>query len=196
MDGFQVLLESLSNYIDLTDREKALIVSRLRYEKVKKKEILLRTGAVATQKMFMLNGILRQYIVNDEGIEHTSIFAVKGWWFSDIDSFVNEAPAKFCIETMVDSEIIFLSKQDLDDLYLRIPKLNVFFRELYQRAVSAKDERILNMLCSKAEERYEQFLRRYPNLEGKIPQYHIASYLGVTPEFFSRMKSQRSKTVL
>lgn len=195
MENLDCLIESIEKHIELTRKEKLLILSRWEVLTIKKKQILLAPGTVAVYKYFVVKGSLRQYFVDDDGIEHTTIFGLEGWWVSDIGSFLKATEAKFYIETMEDSVIAAIKKEDLDELFVLVPKLNVFFRKMYQNAVSAKDERILNMLSSNAEDRFVKFLEKYPDLESRIPQYYIASYLGITPEFFSRMKSRVVQTV-
>ncbi|GLB52207.1 cAMP-binding protein [Neptunitalea chrysea] len=193
MKEFEYLLSSLEKHMPLTAYEKKLIVSKLIYKHISKREILLKPGNVANYTIFVNNGCLRQYFINVEGVEHTTVFGVRGYWLTDINSFLNKCEAKFYIETVEDSEVILLSNDNQAELFELIPKLNIYFRMIYERVVSAKDERILSMLCSRADERFLQFLQCYPNLDSRIPQYLIASYLGVTPEFFSRMKSKMAQ---
>lgn len=190
MGEFQKLFENIERHVDLSSCEKSVLASRLSVIHAKKRQVLLSPGTIGVFKYFILKGSLRQYFVDDDGVEHTTILGTEGWWISDINSFLNNTEAKFHIETMEDSEIAVLAKDDMEELFVLIPQLNVFFRKLYQSAVAAKDERILQMLSSKAEDRFLRFLEKYPDLDSRIPQYYIASYLGVTPEFFSRMKSR------
>lgn len=195
MEKLQSLIANIEKHIELSSKEKTLIASRWEVFNVKKRQVLLVPGTVAVHKYFVLKGSLRQYFVDSQGIEHTTIFGLEGWWVSDACSFLKGTEAKFYIEAMEDSEIAAIRKEDLDELFLLVPSLNVFFRKLYQNAVSAKDERILHMLSSKAEDRFMRFLEKYPELESRIPQYYIASYLGITPEFFSRMKSRVAQDI-
>jgi CRP-like cAMP-binding protein len=138
----------------------------------------------------VLSGCLVQYYLDDNGTQHTLIIAPEGWWTTDLPSFLMGQASRYHIEALEDSEVLIISKEALDKLLVTIPSLNIYFRILYQNAIMAQEERLLNVLSTKVEERYLRFQKKYPQLENRVPQYWIASYLGVTPEFFSRVKSR------
>ena len=120
-------------------------------------------------------------------------FACKGWWISDMYSLLSQKPGNLFIEVIEDAEVILLSKENQEQLYHDIPKLERFFRILTENSLVANQERIMNNLSLSAEERFEKFSQKYPTLIQQVPQKQIASFIGVTPEFFSKMKAQLLK---
>jgi CRP-like cAMP-binding protein len=120
-------------------------------------------------------------------------FACEGWWISDMYSLLSQKPGNLFIEVLEDAEVVILSKENQEKLYLEIPKLERFFRILTENSLVANQERLMDNLSLTAEERFEKFCRKYPTLIQKVPQKHIASYIGVTPEFFSKMKARMLK---
>jgi CRP-like cAMP-binding protein len=154
---------------------------------------LVQPPDITIYEHFVITGCLVQYYLNDDGIQHTLLFAPEGWWTTDLPSFLTGQEARYYIEALEDSELLIISKESLDKLLIKVPLLNNFFRILYQNAIMAQEERLLNVLSTKVEERYLRFMKKYPQLQNRIPQYLIASYLGVTPEFFSKVKSRIHK---
>lgn len=187
------LIQEIKKHIDLTTEEEELITTAFRYKKVRRNQVLVQPPDIAIYEHFVISGCLVQYYLDDNGIQHTLLFAPEGWWTTDLPSFLTGQEAKYHIEALEDSELLIISKQLLDKLLIKIPSLNNFFRVLYQNAVMAQEERLLNVLSTKVDERYLRFVKKYPQLQNRIPQYLIASYLGVTPEFFSKVKSRLHK---
>jgi CRP-like cAMP-binding protein len=187
------LIQEIKKHIDLTTEDEELITTAFRYKKVKRNQVLVQPPDIAMYEHFVVSGCLVQYYLDDNGIQHTLLFAPEGWWTTDLPSFLTGQESKYHIEALEDSELLIISKQLLDKLLVKIPLLNNFFRVLYQNAVMAQEERLLNVLSTKVEERYLRFVKKYPQLQNRIPQYLIASYLGVTPEFFSKVKSRIHK---
>ena len=136
---------------------------------------------------------MRSFSINDNIVEHVMSFACEGWWISDMYSLLSQKPGNLFIEVLEDAEIIVLSKENQEQLYLEIPKLERFFRILTENSLVANQERLMDNLSLTAEERYEKFCKKYPSLIQKLPQKQIASYIGVTPEFFSKMKARMLK---
>ena len=187
------LIQEIKKHIDLTTEDEELITTAFRYKKVRRNQVLVQPPDIAIYEHFVVSGCLVQYYLDDNGIQHTLLFAPEGWWTTDLPSFLTGQEAKYHIEALEDSEILIISKQLLDKLLVKIPSLNNFFRVLYQNAVMAQEERLLNVLSTKVEERYLRFIKKYPQLQNRLPQYLIASYLGVTPEFFSKVKARIHK---
>lgn len=109
---------------------------------------------------------------------------------TDLQSFFTGAPSKYHVEAMEEGEVIKLRKEGKEEMFRKIPALNIYFRILYQNAIISQNERILNVLSTTADERYLRFIKKYPALENRVPQYLIASYLGITPEFLSKVKTR------
>lgn len=188
-----VLIQEIKKNLTLTAEEEQLITASFRYKKVRRNQFLIQPPDVAIYEHFVISGCLVQYYLDDNGTQHTLIFAPEGWWTTDLPSFLTGQASRYHIEALEDSEVLIIAKEALDKLLEKVPALNSYFRILYQNAVMAQEERLLNVLSTKVEERYLRFLKKYPQLENRIPQYWIASYLGVTPEFFSRVKSRLYK---
>ena len=184
-----LILENISKIVSLTATEQALFLAKIEEHQFKAKSILVHEGDICKYSYFVKSGILRSFSSNDNLVEHVLHFACKGWWISDMYSLLSQKPSHLFIEVIEDAEIILLSKEDQEDLYFEIPKLERFFRILTENALVAERERLLDNLSLTAEERFEKFCTKYPTLIQKVPQKYIASYIGVTPEFFSKMKS-------
>ena len=189
----QSILENIAKHVSLTPQEQALFLSKTETKQFKTKTILLSAGEVATCTYFVNSGILRSFNINDNIIEHVLHFACEGWWIGDMYSYISGKPGKLFIEVLEDSEVVIITKENHQKLYQEIPKLERFFRILAENSLVSHQERLMDNLSLTAEERFEKFCSKYPTLIQKVPQKHIASYIGVTPEFFSKMKSRMLK---
>ena len=189
----QSIIQNITKHVSLTPEEQDLFLSKIETKKVKAKTILLNAGELSKETYFVNSGILRSFNINDNIIEHVLHFACEGWWIGDMYSYISEKPGNLFIEVLEDAEIVMLSKENHQELYQKIPKLERFFRILAENSLVAHQERLMDNLSLTAEERFEKFCSKYPTLIQKIPQKHIASYIGVTPEFFSKMKSRLLK---
>ncbi len=146
-------------------------------------------GDICKHSVFVTDGVLRGFTVDKNGIEHVLSFAPPGWWMADMYSLLSQKPGVLNIEALEDTEAITLSKVNQEKLYHEIPKFERFFRILTENSLVAYQQRITDNLSLTAEERYGLFCKRYPTLIDHLPQKQIASYIGVTPEFLSRMRS-------
>ena len=187
------ILQNISKIISLTPEEEALFVSKLETKKFKAKTILLSSGEICTEGYFVNSGLLRSFNINDNIVEHVLSFACEGWWIGDMYSLLSQKPGNLFIEVLEDAEVEILSKKNQEQLYLEIPKLERFFRILIENSLIANQERLMDNLSLTAEERFEKFCKKYPTLLQKVPQKQIASFIGVTPEFFSKMKARMLK---
>ncbi len=185
-----LILKTISQYITFTKEETKFFLSLLRQKKIRKKQFLYQEGDICKYTTFVNNGCLRTYAIDNSGTDHVFQFATEGWWIGDIESLKNQTPTMMNTDALEDSEIIMISKQDMDLLYEKVPKYERFSRMILENAYIAHQQRILHNACFSAYERYQHFLEKYPEWNARIPQNQIASYLGITPEFFSKMKSQ------
>jgi CRP-like cAMP-binding protein len=185
-----LILHNIAKHIDLTNEEEELFLSMLEVKHYKSKTILQQSGQVCKHSYFVNSGIVRSFNINDNIVEHTLTFACSGWWIGDMYSLIAQKPGNLFIEVLEDAEVVLLSKENHDILYTKIPKLERFFRILTENSLVAHQERLMDNLSLSAEERFEKFCTKYPTLIQQVPQKHIASYIGVTPEFFSKMKSK------
>ncbi|QBZ96764.1 hypothetical protein GS03_00244 [Flavobacterium sangjuense] len=191
--NMNLILQNISKHISLTPEEELLFLSKTETKKVKAKTILQNAGHVCKEGYFVNSGLLRSFNINDNIVEHVMSFACEGWWISDMYSLLSQKPGNLFIEVLEDAEVVVLTKENQDQLYLEIPKLERFFRILIENSLVANQERLMDNLSLTAEERFEKFCRKYPTLIQKVPQKQIASYIGVTPEFFSKMKARMLK---
>jgi len=185
-----LLLDNLSIYISLTQEEQELLLSKTETQHYKAKTVLLNAGDICTHSYFVNSGVLRSFNINDNIVEHVLSFACTGWWIGDMYSLLSQKPGNLFIQVLEDAEVVLLSKENQEIIYQEIPKLERFFRILTENSLVAYQERLMDNLSLSAEERFEKFCSKYPTLIQKVPQKHIASYLGMTPEFFSKMKSK------
>jgi CRP-like cAMP-binding protein len=184
---FSLLLEHVFKHITLTREEQSYFVSLLNVKKLKKKQYLDQEGDISKGPAFVTRGILRSYSLDKNGFEHVIQFAPPGWWIGDMYSIVKQKPGRLYVDAIEDSEILWLWKSDLDKLYSSIPKFERFFRILAENAIVAFENRLISNLSLPAIERYAQFCSVYPSLIESLPQKQVASYIGVTPEFLSKM---------
>lgn len=188
-----LIIQNIEKIISLTDEEKELILSKIELKHYKAKTVLLQAGEIAKYSYFVKSGILRSFNINDNIVEHVLQFACEDWWIGDMYSLISQKPGNLFIEVLEDAEVAQLSKENQEELYHQIPKLERFFRILTENSLVAHQERLMDNLSLSAEERFEKFCLKYPTLIQKVPQKHIASYIGVTPEFFSKMKAKMLK---
>ncbi|MCZ8229628.1 Crp/Fnr family transcriptional regulator [Flavobacterium sp.] len=188
-----LILQNIAKHVALTPEEEALFLSKTTTQQHKSKSVLLHAGKVADSTYFVNSGILRSFNINDNIIEHVLHFACEDWWMGDMYSYISGKPGNLFIEVLEDAEIVTITKENHQKLYKAIPKLERFFRILAENSLVTHQERLMDNLSLTAEERYEKFCKKYPSLIHKLPQKHIASYIGVTPEFFSKMKSRLLK---
>ncbi|WP_414000147.1 Crp/Fnr family transcriptional regulator [Flavobacterium sp. W1B] len=184
------ILENIAKHVTLSPEELQLFLSKIEIYHFKAKTILLNSGQICKHSYFVNSGILRSFNINDNIVEHVLNFACEGWWIGDMYSLISQKPGNLFIEVLEDAEVVLLSKENQEQLYTEIPKLERFFRILTENSLVANQERLMDSLSLSAEERFEKFCKRYPTLIPKVPQKQIASYIGVTPEFFSKMKSR------
>src|SRR5690606_26689349 len=177
-----LLLKNVAQHISLTSDEENHLLSLTELRRYPAKSILLNSGDICTHSYFVNSGVLRSFTINDNIVEHVLNFACSGWWIADFYSLISQKPGSLFIDAIEDTEVVLLSKENQNQLYRDIPKFERFFRILVENSLVANQQRIMDNLSMTAEERYAQFLKRYPNLANQIPQKHLASYIGVTPE--------------
>ena len=188
-----LVIQNISKHISLTPDEELLFLSKIETKNYKAKTIILNAGEVCKNSYFVNSGLLRSFNINDNIAEHVLSFACEGWWIGDMYSLLSQKPGTLFIEVLEDAEVVLLSKENQEQLYQEIPKLERFFRILTENSLVANQERLMDNLSLSAEERFQKFCKRYPTLIQKVPQKQIASYIGVTPEFFSKMKTRMLK---
>ena len=179
----------IKTYVSLNEDEIQALNSLVQYRQVKKNQYLLHEGGVTAMSSFILSGCLRTYITDNRGIEHTLAFSTSGWWTGNLQNFYNDKPSELNIQAILDTEILFFTKETKEKLLLSGAVFERYFRILTERALIELQARTLEILSLSAEERYWKFSTKYPELMLKLPQKYIAGFIGVTPEFLSKMKS-------
>jgi CRP-like cAMP-binding protein len=183
----ELLLAGIAKYIHLNEEEKNLFLSYVQTRKVKKKQHLLLEGDVNRFAFFVASGCLRSYHLDENGFEYIQQFAPEGWWIGDMYSLITQEPGHLYIDALLNSEILLISKANLEKLYLEVPKFNYYFRILAEKSLVSYQTRAMENLRLTAKQRYEKFCSRYPGLIDALSQKLVAAYIGVTPEFLSKM---------
>jgi CRP-like cAMP-binding protein len=184
------LLRHIDQYISIDAAQKEYFLSLLTERRLLKKQFLLQEGWVCRHESFIVSGCLRTYFVDRNGDEHTMQFAVEDWWVNDLESFLRHTPSQYTIEAQEPTVVLQIDHASLEKLYIQVPAFERYFRILHQHAFIAQNKRILNNISLTGMERYEAFVEAYPNLLQRVPQKHIASYLGITPVFLSQIRNQ------
>ena len=185
-----LLLSNISRYISLDPEEMTFFASLLKPRALKTGEFLLREGSICKYESFVVRGCLKTYYVDENGFEHIIDFSIEEWWADDLYSLLTQTASRSNIKAIEDTEILQISKFDLELLYQRVPKFERFFRILFQNAYIAQREQINQAMSASAEERYVLFMKQKPYAERRFSQKDIASYLGVTPQFLSALKKR------
>lgn len=185
------LLASIHRHIDLSESESAYFTGLLISASAKQGEFIENSGKITPHFIHVVSGCLMTYFSDKDGHDHVIQFATAGWWTGDLHSFMKEVPSIYSTRALADSEILYLPKADMDVLLQKIPKFERFFRIIFQNSLVTHQQRIIQNFSATAEERYEFFLQKYTSLEQYVPLKYIASYLGITPEFLSKIRRKR-----
>ena len=186
---YELIKKNLRRHINLEDELFGLFAKKLVAKTYPKDTHLIQAGDICKYTYFVNRGLIRLYDINKKGIEKNTLFAREEWWVSDLYSFHSQKPGTYFLQTLEDSEVFQLSKHAMENLLLEIPKLERYWRILHINAFISQQERVMHMISKTAEVRYLDFIQKFPDAELRISQKHIASYLGITPEFLSKMKS-------
>jgi len=189
----ELLLSNISKHISLTSEETGFFTSLLNSRSLKPGEFLLREGEVCRYQSFIDKGCLKSYYMDENADEHIVDFVIEEWWADDLYSFFTGTPAKSNIKAIEKTELMQISKNNLELLFQKVPKFERFFRILFQNAYIAQKNQINQILSARAEERYILFLKHKPYADKRFSQKDIASYIGVTPQFLSGLKKKMKK---
>jgi len=188
--NFDLLISNVSKHISLTAEEKDFFISILKLKSLANGEFLLHEGEVCRYESFVVKGCLKNYYQDENGFDHIIDFLIEEWWADDLYSLLTQTASRSNIRAIEDTDILQISKTDLELLYQKIPKFERFFRILFQNAYISQREQINLTLSASARERYLLFIKKKPYAEKRFSQKDIASYLGVTPQFLSTMKKK------
>jgi CRP-like cAMP-binding protein len=197
-DKADASIEPLISFFDRLiplDKEEKELVSKIFHPRLfRKRQYVLQEGDISTQFYFVVRGCLRLYKIDEKGNAHILQFASENYWINDLGSFHGVKPTALNMDALEDTVVLQISRDDLKTLYTRAPKFDRIFRVLLENSFIRLQERLLQNISSTAEDRYQSFLEIYPHLINRLSQVQIASYLGITPEFLSRLRKRISKS--
>jgi CRP-like cAMP-binding protein len=186
----KALLAYINKYINLTAEEETILLSKVVLRNYLKDQYISQQGDICKSVNFIISGCTKTFYSDLEGQEHIVMFSIEDWWTSDLGSFITQTPADFNVQCIENTKLIQFTFDNLEALYKEIPKLERLFRKIVERAFAASQKRIIRNFSLTAKERYQIFKKSNPKIDQRVPQYMIASYLGITKEFLSKIKSQ------
>lgn len=184
------LLEHLRTYIVISEKEFHEIETYFEYLELKKKEIVNDVKNIASHHFFVVHGCLNMYFINDNGAHQSVQFAIENWWMSDLLSSHRNQESTFYIQAIENCTLLSISKNKQETLLTKFPKLERYFRSIYQIALGASVYRIKFLYQASKAERYFHFIKHQPEFAQRVPQYLIASYLNLTPEYVSEIRAK------
>ena len=189
---YAALLAHIARYVALTPAEAQLVTDHFSVQTVPRKAYLLEAGHHCPASYFVLQGCLRLYFITEKGTEQTTQFALENWWLADYSSLLSRQPSKFYIQAVEPTVVAVLDYPRQEALLAQVPALERYFRLLLQRVAAANQTRWVHYYGESLEERYRFFSAAFPGFVQRVPQYMLASYLGCTPEFLSKIRAKTS----
>lgn len=188
--NYDLILKNVARHISLDPDEKHFFISLLKPRVFRRKDFILREGDVARHTNFVTEGCLRKYTIGKDGKLYIDYFAPENHWLADLCSYLTETPASQNIDALEDTQVLQLSKANMERLCTEVPKFDRLNRTLFQNSLVLHHRRLMTNISGTAKDRYLEFRRKYPGLELRIPQKQIAAYLGITPEYISMLRKQ------
>jgi len=182
--------DHIGKFVKIDDNEFAQIITYFRSRAVTRKENLLEQGQVCNVNYFVLDGLLRKFFINEKGVEQTTEFAMENWWMTENFSYLNKAPTEFFVQAVENTQLLSIDRSAYEEMLLRHPCMERYFRCIYQKAYAAAQMRVKYIYEHSREQLYHQFRNNYPAFLQRVPQYLIASFLGVTPEYLSEIRKK------
>jgi CRP-like cAMP-binding protein len=189
MTSYQPLIDHIQKKVLLSEEELGQMVSCFKPLKVKKRQLIIQPHFIATHRNYVLKGALRAYVVDDEGQEHTIQLAIEDWWISDYNSYIFQQPASMFVVALEDSQLLQISYEQEARLKKENHHFETFFRITAERSTAFMQRRLISGLTQTAEQRYESFMSQYPQIARRVPQYALASYLGMSTEYLSKLRN-------
>ncbi|PXX26343.1 Crp/Fnr family transcriptional regulator [Arenibacter sp. ARW7G5Y1] len=189
----EVFKKYITDKVSISEDELNEILSYAILKKLRKRQFLLQEGDVWRYNAFVSSGFLRKFSVDDKGTEHIMSFSPENYWTGDRESLVNETPSKFNIEALENSEILLFKKEDFEMLCRKIHVFNNMVNNILHRSFITSQSRIHSSISLSSEEKYNNFVLKFPSIANRVPQHMIASYIGISPETLSRIRSQANK---
>lgn len=188
---FDAIVTHIKKHVSLDDDEATLLTSLLTVQEVKKKEHLLKAGEICNDNYFIVSGCFRLYIINQKGVEQVIQFGIENWWITEYVSLKSGKASGFYIQAVENAAVIVLNKKVQEELFEKIPQLERYFRIVLEKAYASQLMRINYIFNLSGEEQYRHFNRNFPEFVQRVPQYMLASYLGITPEFLSKLRAKK-----
>lgn len=189
------LLQHIEKFVPLSANDRSIITDLFQTRSFRKKEFLLKEGQVCRSNYFVTSGCLRLYFLNDKGQEQTTQFAIENWWITDQMSYDKQIPSEFHLQTVEKSIVQIIDRQQQEKLFIAVPAMERYFRNIAQRAYAATQQRIRFLYSLTKEEQYLHFTGLYPEFIERIPQYMLASYLDFTPEYLSELRKKKRRSI-
>lgn len=186
----EIFRSHIEKFIDLNEEEFATILAFFKVANFKKKENLLVEGQICKSHYFVLKGCLRKFFINEKGIEQTTEFAIENWWMTDNMAYEHKLTTEFYIQAVENSEVLTIDRSSQEKLLAEFPKMERYFRFIYQRAYAASQIRFKYLYEFSKEDFYLHFCKTQPQFVQRIPQYLVASFLGLTPEYLSELRNK------
>ena len=187
-----LLKQNIAQHISLSENETEAFCTLFVQKLIPKKSFLLREGEICKFEGFVTKGLFRVYHIDKNGFEQILYFAIENWWITDIDSFTTETPSQLFIEALEDSEVLLISKRDKEFAYTNLPRIEKLFRVMTQKTHVALQRRMIDNLSKTADQRYIEFIEKYPQLIQRLSNIQIAAYLGITNVFLSNIRKKIS----
>ena len=183
-------LNYIKKYIQLTPTEESILKTKIKDRRYLKGQYIVQSGDVCKYHTYIESGKVRTFYLDDNGNEHIIAFGIENWWVGDLGSLITQTPADFNVQSLENTRVIQISYEDLQQLYKELPKIERLFRLIIQMAYVNAQKRIVRNFSLSARERYLLFIEEHPEIIQRVPQYMVASYLGITKEFLSHIRNQ------
>lgn len=190
MDYRNVLQAYIQNIVNADQDAVDAFINKMHLKSIAKKDIVLKEGQQSMDMYFIIKGSMRMYYINDKGVETNVEFGIENWWLGDMSSFLNNSPSKLNIQALEHTEVAIMDRQGMEALLKSHPVFERFFRIIISRHMGKIQERLLKMISANVEQNYLDFIDNYPDIFARVSQHHIASYLGCTPEFLSKIRAK------
>ncbi|MEL7421362.1 MAG: Crp/Fnr family transcriptional regulator [Bacteroidota bacterium] len=184
----EILQEYINRYVQLNKQEQALFNQLLDTKVFGKKALLFEEGQVCRHQYFLLEGLVRTFYVDSSGNERITQFGKEHWWVTDMDSFIHESPSRVSIQALEKTTALVISKERLEEAYQKIPKIERLFRKISEKWLIAQQRHSRFYMKASSKDRYYGLVQSIPNFVQRVPQYMIASYLDITPEYLSELR--------
>lgn len=191
MNKYSTILDNIKRYVNLTSKEEERLTSIIKTSRVKKKQFIIQPGFVCQSRTYIVEGAFRVFYLDDDGKEHTVSIGVEDWFVTDFYSYINQTPAMNFAEALEDSTIFQMRYEDIEPLCKEIHALSEYFRLTTEKAFAFSRRRVISNISKTAEQRYDEYIEKYPHIVNRVPQYVLASYLGMSPEFLSKIRKQK-----